>query len=292
MRAFVLRSMALCGAVLTLAGGARADAPAVSLYLDVGRHIAFLATLDGRPKRVCLDTGLGGAPVVASTTAAQLALPVVGSAQVSDPSGGDFVKVATTRLNQVGIGPLALQNVAASLQGALPLPVDCDAIVGLSFFGARTVTIDLAHHRLMVGDTRLLAGSPEVLPLAWDHGVPEVEVTVAGQSQPAHLDTMAQGLSLPAALVNRLHLHGPPRAFAVAHTVNGQFTVTGAQLDDSLRVGPIDYAGSFVEFNPRFPKINLGLSALGGLVMVFDPVNRLVALRGAPPRRKIPVPAG
>jgi hypothetical protein len=253
---------------------------ATEIPLEVGRGISVTGIVNGHQQaRFCLDTGLGGAPVISAVLAAHLGLKSTGEDSISDPSGiSPPVKVNQSQLESLAIGDTVFTHVALTIQSNGPLMRDCEGVLGLSLFANYLLTLDLRRSRLSLEQGHLSAVDAGVMPFTLDHGIPTVKIRIGSRLLSAHIDTMAPGLSIPTAMAASIKMDEAPVVIGKGRSVNGDFDITGAAIDDDIVLANYTFHQSFVEFNSRFPSANIGLSVLRNFTLRFDLANGLVEL--------------
>jgi hypothetical protein len=258
--------------------------------IEVGRGVLVRASVNkSQSVQFCLDTGFSGSAAVSEHLSKQLGLSATGSTEISDPSGRGAARVATVRLNRLSIAGIDRLNVEAAVQPDGPMTMACEGVVGLPFFKGRLLTLDMENGQLEAATGTLRPNDPDVLPYTSEDGIPQVTVKAGNSDIAADIDTMSQGFSLPTAWALKLHLESPLQVIGMGRTVSGEFEIRGAVVEDEVTVGPYNFKGSFMEFNSRFQKATIGLSALRHFALTFDQESGLVRLRAA--RRDITIAA-
>jgi Aspartyl protease len=247
------------------------------------------------PRPFCLDTGLGGGPVVSQRLAEKLHLQPQGTTKIGDPSGKGTLEVPLVRLAQLSVGEVVRTDVEAAVQPDSPLLEACDGVIGLSFFRDYLVTIDLRSQQLRIDRGKLSTTDDGVLPYTLDHGIPRVDMLLDGASLPVQIDTMGPGLNIPNALASKLKFAEPPRIVGMARTVSGSFEVRGGVVTNILSLGPYKFHQPFVEITSRFQTASLGLAFLHHFSITFDQNSQLVRFNSperdihvAPPQMRPP----
>jgi hypothetical protein len=264
--------------------------------LTVGRGVIVQAKVNQTASHpFCLDTGLGGGPVVSQRLAETLHLQTQGTRKIGDPSGRDALEVPVVRLAELSVGDVVLKDVEAIVQPDSPLLEECDGVIGLSFFRDYLLTIDLRNQQLRIARGQLNATDDGVLPYKLDHGIPRVEMMLDGAPLPTQIDTMGPGLNIPDALASKLHFAEPPRVIGMARTVSGSFEVRGGPVTNIFSLGPYKFRQPFIEITSRFPTASLGLAFLRQFSITFDQKSQLVRftsperdIRVSPPQMRPP----
>jgi hypothetical protein len=183
MNAWILSALALAATVaLPFAAPTTADDP-IELKLE---HFAggplrtVQGDLGGKPRTFLFDTG-GGITVLSTTLAKQLGCPVFGrgtgfrhdGSRVDGPRGGPVDLTFGNYRRRAEVGVLDLD---AMLQG---LP-KVDGIVCLETFAGRTLTVDMAHDRVVLETASSFAARIQ--------GAAELKVRIGHQAGGASLD--------------------------------------------------------------------------------------------------------
>ena len=146
---------------------------------------------------------------------------------------------------------------------------DVSGIIGTAALIDRVVTLDFAEKQLRLAKGPLSDGDGAV-PCDNRHGIPQMGLTIAGQTIPVQLDTgKTRDLSVPAKLRNKLALKGPPVS-AQGGTASGKFEMEVATLD-----GTVEFAGRKIvdpelEMTDRFSNAIMGTGILRRFVIDID----------------------
>jgi hypothetical protein len=118
----------------------------------------------------------------------------------------------------------------------------------------------------------------------WDRarGLPEIPISVAGTTIPAHLDSGASaGLSLPERLAAELPLASPLVMVGRARLVDRELVVRGATLAGEVRIGRFVLERPEVDFvDIATDQANVGPAILSQLALILDPANDRLRLVG------------
>lgn len=248
------------------------------------RHPAIDVRINGKgPFRLLLDTGSGADLIVDEALATELSLKASGTRQIGDPNTPDALTAKIVAVDRVEIGGLILRKVNAiswkrTSHGGADAP---RGVVGLGLFGPRLVTLDYGRGELTVASGELPeADGRTVLAASFEDGIPSLPIDVAGVPFRAHLDSGSTGfVGLPVDAVERIPLEAPPVPVGRARTASGDYPVTEARLQGSLRVGDIAIDHPKVRF-VDLPQANLGFDLLRSLVVTVDRKNARVRLVG------------
>lgn len=250
----------------------------VRIPMDLTRHVPVIeAKVNGKgPFRFQVDSGFGGAIEVTPALAQSLALPVIGESIGGDPSGKNQKTVRVLHAESVDIAELHLGQVGVSEGG--PHFDGIDGVIGLRLFNSLIVTFDYPNARFEVdGGALPAADGAKVLTYTAEHGVPTIEIDVAGVKVKTDIDSGSPALvSLPLSLAKSLPLAEEPRVMGRGRTVGNEFDIYAAPLKGEVHVGPITISNPQVDFVEIFPVGNVGFRFLKDLVVTFDPANHRV----------------
>lgn len=245
----------------------------IPLDLSGPRPIAMLTIGDSAPVPVVFDTGAGGNMLDVAYADAQR-LPHLGPVAVGSPAGGAPVQGYRTRIAAARLGGAALTDVAAIV---LPMSAPrARGVFGPATFAGRLVLVDLGR-----GEIRIVPRSPATVPAGAgfaysEGGLPGIDVAIGGTVFPGHIDTGSNGaLLVPTRLADQLPLVAPPRPVARARLADGsEVEVMGAQINGTVRIGPLALEHPEVRFIAGLQRINVGMGVLRGLTIVLDPQAR------------------
>jgi len=239
----------------------------VQIPMQVRNHVPVIeAKVNGKgPFHFQVDTGFGGLIEVTPELAKSLDLPVVGEAIGGDPSGknsrtmhvmmAESVDIANAHFGQVEVGELGR-----------PTAEGVDGVIGLQLF---RFEVD--------GGGLPAADGKTVLTYTAEHGVPNIEVDVAGVTVQADLDSGSPALlSIPLSIAKSLPLAEEPKVVGHARTMSNDFDVYGAALKGDVHIGGITITDPRLDFVEIFPVGNLGFRFLKDYAVTFDPANHRV----------------
>jgi len=251
----------------------------VQIPMDLTNHVPVIeAKVNGKgPFRFAVDSGFGGMMQVTPALEEKLGLPVIGEAISGDPSGKNQKTVRILRADAIDIGEAHFGQVDVGEQGGQHL-MDVDGIIGLQLFTSLIVTFDYPNSRFEVDGGGLpAADGAKILTYSVEHGIPNIEVDVAGVKVKTDIDSGSPALlSIPLALAKSLPLAEEPRVFGHGRTVGNDFDIYGAPLKGEAHVGAITLTNPQLDFVEIFPVGNLGFRFLKDLVVTFDPANHRV----------------
>jgi hypothetical protein len=251
----------------------------VPLDLTGPRPIAMLSVGAGEPARVIFDTGASG-NVLDADFARSAGLPDEGPAHVGTPAGGPPMVGFRTRIENGRLGNAALGGTRAV---ALPMPfmqrLNVEGVFGPGTFSGRLVFLDLAR-----SEVRVLPKTPETIPSGPSHpysdmgprSLPGVAVEIGGRSFDAHIDTGQPGmLMMPMAMTGEVPLGGALTDGPPARLADGvPRAVRIGRIRGTVRIGPLTFENPEVRFMEGLNRVNVGMLALRGATIVFDPAER------------------
>jgi CubicO group peptidase (beta-lactamase class C family) len=250
----------------------------VRIPMDLTRHVPVIeAKINGKgPFRFQVDSGFGGNIEVTPEVAQKLSLPAAGEMLTGDPSGKNQKTARVLHADSVDVGEAHLGDVGVQEGG--PHAEGVDGVIGLQLFTSLIVTFDYPNARLEVDSGGLpAADGAKVLSYTAEHGVPSIEIEVAGVKVKTDIDSGSPALvSLPLALAKSLPLAEEPRVMGHGRTAGSEFDVYAAPLKGDVHVGAITISNPMVDFVEIFPVGNVGFRFLKDLVVTFDPANHRV----------------
>ena len=252
----------------------------VQVPMDVTSHVPVIeAKVNGKgPFRFDVDSGFGGLMQVSHALAEKLALPVLGEAISGDPSGKNQKSVCVLHVEGFDIGAVHLGQFDVTEAGGGGPPREVDGVIGLQLFTSLLVTLDYPHKRFEVDGGSLPAGDGrKILTYTADHGVPTIEIDVAGTKVTTDIDSSSPALlSLPLALAKSLPLAEEPRVAGRGRTVGNEFDIYRAPLKGEARIGDITLTNPQIDFVDLFPRAHVGFRFLEDFVVTFDPAHHRV----------------
>ena len=250
----------------------------VDLPMDVTRHVPVIeAKVNGKgPFRFQVDTGFGGMIQVTPALAKSLELPVIGESIAGDPSGKNQRTVRVLSAESVDLGDVHFGQVEASEGG--PHFEGIDGVIGLPLFNGLIVTFDYPNSRFKVDGGGLpAADGAKVLTYNVEHGVPNIDIDVAGQKVKTDIDSGSPALlSIPLSLAKSLPLASEPQVVGHGRTPSNEFDIYSAPMKGEAHVGAITLTDPRLDFVDIFPVANLGFRFLKDYVVTFDPANHRV----------------
>jgi CubicO group peptidase (beta-lactamase class C family) len=252
---------------------------AVQIPMTMTSHVPVIeAKINGKgPFRFQVDSGYGGLIEVSPALAQTLALPVIGEAIAGDPSGKNARTVHILHAESVDIGSAHFGQVEVGEMGGRTME-GVDGVIGLQLFTSLIVTFDYPNSRFEIDGGGLPApNGTTVLAYSAEHGIPRIEVDVAGVKVKADIDSGSPALlSIPLSLAKSLPLTEEPHVVGHARTVSNEFDVYGASLKGEAHIGAITLTNPRLDFVEIFPIANLGFRFLKDYAVTFDPANHRV----------------
>jgi predicted aspartyl protease len=268
-------------AVFAAATAQAAATAVVPLDLSGPRPIAMLSVGEAPPVRVIFDTGASG-NVIDIDYARSIGLPDEGRAAVHTPAGGPPIEGFRTMIAAGRLGGAPLSNArAVALSSPALQHLEVRGVFGPSTFSGRLVHLDLAR-----GEVRITDKTPELIPAGpaspynggGDRlpGLPGIAVNVAGQRFDGHIDTGQPGLlMMPLAMASRVPLDGELRQAArPARMADGvPRPLFEGRIRGTVRIGPLTFENPEVRFMDGLQRVNVGMQALRGVIVVLDPAE-------------------
>jgi hypothetical protein len=185
------------------------------------------------------------------------------------------VAVPVVLAGSVEIGGVRFDNISATVGGQLP-GVSADGVIGLDLFTGWTVTLDYPKRELRLSRERLAAAGAHVVSFTTPHGVPRIDVGVAGKTVPADIDTGSPALfSVPSSL--NPPLRDQPHVTGQGRSVTGSFDISSADLNGDLVIAGWSTPHPTLDIADRFPGATVGSRFLRGYAVSFDLTAKLVA---------------
>jgi predicted aspartyl protease len=252
-----------------------------------------MVTINGRgPFRFVIDTGTGGDALVSPELAEQLALPTVGQATLSDPSGQGGRKVPIVQIDSLKVAGVEFTKVRAVEHKFFSEAGDAEGLLGFTLFRDYLLTLDFPNRRVTLANGSLAPdGEKTVLPFRMPAGVPIAWLKVDGlQPIEAQLDSGGGGLVLPQQLAARLKYDVDPVPFASGQSICTKFEIKAARLASDVKIGRYTFTHPVVEIHPAFPLVNFGSPPMQMFAITFDQKNLLVRFEASQKRFKLTAP--
>lgn len=276
---------------------------AISPQIAPGSHSADMAerygkpyvmvTINGRgPFRFVIDTGTGGDALVSPELAEKLALPTVGQATLSDPSGQGSRKVPIVQMESLEVAGVQFTNVRAVEHKFFSEAGNADGLLGFTLFRDYLLTLDFPNRRVTLTTGSVDPdGEKSVLPFRMPAGVPIAWLQVDGlKPVEAQLDSGGGGLVLPQQLADRLKYDVDPVPFASGQSICTKFEIKAARLASDVKLGRYTFTHPVVEIHPAFPLVNFGSPPMQMFAITFDQKNLLVRFEASRKRFTLTAP--
>jgi CubicO group peptidase (beta-lactamase class C family) len=251
----------------------------VQLPMDISQRIPVIeAKVNGKgPFHFGVDTGFGGMLEVSAALATQLALPAVGEVMVGDPSGKNPKKRRLLHADSVDVGEVHLGGVEVA-ERTSPMRDGTDGIIGLPLFASLLVTFDYPNGQFRIDGGHLpAADGVSILSYTVEHGVPAIEIDVAGQKVKADIDSGSPAeVSLPLATAKSLPLAEEARVVGHARIGESAFDIYAAPLTGNVRIGESVLTNPRLDFIEGIPNGNVGYRFLKNFAVTYDPENHRV----------------
>ena len=183
-----------------------------------------------------------------------------------------LAKQLGSRVESLDLGPLHFGGIDVVKRRA--------NVIGLNLFRGFLVTLDYPGARFRVREGSLPA---DAIAYSTPHGVPAIDIDVAGQTFQVDIDSGSPGeLTLPLSAGKSLPLASEPAVVGHGMTADGPFDVYAAPLKGDAHIGAITLSNPRLDLVSAFPAGNLGSRFLNKYVVTFDPKNRRVALEKMP----------
>jgi hypothetical protein len=251
----------------------------IPLDLTGPRPIAMLTIGAGDAVRVIFDTGASG-NVLDADFARAAGLPDDGPAQVGTPAGGPPMTGFRTHIDGGRLGNAAVGGArAVALPMAAMQHLNVKGVFGPGTFSGRLVFLDLARSEI-----RVTPKTPATIPAGASHpysdlgmrSLPGIAVEIGGHSYDAHIDTGQPGmLMMPMAMSGEMPLDGALTDGPPARLADGvPRAVRIGRIRGTVRVGTLVLTNPAVRFMEGLNRVNVGMLALRGAIVVFDPAER------------------
>lgn len=262
--------------MLPLAGAS--FAATASFDLDSGRPMVQLMVNGKGPYAFVLDTGSPSLLVMQSLVD-ELGLEVVGSDELESPMQGTPVEVDVVRVESIALGAAAVGDLEAMVLDMEGHGLGSGVVGPVLFREHGALTLDFESNTIALGEDSI-GDAGTWLPFGASAPLLDVPVRIGDVVIEGHLDTGNPGvLSVPNRFEDRLPLSGPVRTVGRARTVDAEFEIRGAPIDESVQVGDAEIPLSQIMLS-AIPVANLGTAGLRGLVLHVDWENERFALTG------------
>lgn len=252
-----------------------------------------MVTINGHgPFRFVIDTGTGGDALVTPELAAELGLPSVGQATLSDPSGQGGKKVRIVQIDSLNMGGVEFTNIRAVEHTFFAEAGTAQGLLGFTLFKNYLLTLDFPARRVRLATGDLTPdGEKSVLPFRLQAGVPVARLKVGGlEPVEAQLDSGGGGLVLPEQLAARLKFDIAPVAYAEGQSICTKFEIKAARLGGDVKLGRYTFTHPVIEIHPAFPLVNFGSPPMQMFSITFDQKNLLVRFEASQKRFTLSAP--
>jgi predicted aspartyl protease len=252
-----------------------------------------MVTINGRgPFRFVIDTGTGGDALVTPELAAELGLPSVGQATLSDPSGQGGKKVRILQIDSLNLAGVEFTNIRAVEHSFFSEAGTAQGLLGFTLFKSYLLTLDFPARRVRLATGSLTAdGEKSVLPFRLQAGVPVARLKVDGlEPVEAQLDSGGGGLVLPEQLAARLKYDVAPVAYAEGQSICTKFEIKAARLGSDVKLGRYTFTHPVIEIHPAFPLVNFGSPPMQMFSITFDQKSLLVRFEATQRRFTLSAP--
>ena len=235
--------------------------------------------VNGRgPFRFLIDTGTGGQALVSPELADELALPVVGHARLTDPSGLGQQRSDILQVHSLKVAGVEFAEIKAIRHRLYGEEENCQGVLGFTLFKDYLLTLDYPGRRITLASGAIDQDGGAALTFRMPDGVPIVPLRIDGLRVEAQIDSGGTGLSLPEPIAAHVKFLSTPTAFGSGESLATRFQIKAARLRPDVRLGRYAFRQAFVEINPAFPLVNVGSTPLAKFVVTFDQAKMLLRL--------------
>lgn len=270
------RSIALSPLALLLVQHAWAADNDLVLPLDMTgpRPRLMISVPGGATEPWVFDTGASGS-VIDIERARRWGLPQGETIEVGSPAGGAPIQGFRTTIAGARVGEMALPEFHAA---AIPQNIrhaEHAGVLSPNIFSGRLVVFEFAQSRVRITD-RVNAPRGESTPYSADFPLPAINVSIAGQTFEAHIDSGApQIVSFPYSAAASLPLAAAPEQVGVARFVDGEHPLYRAQIRGVVLIGPLTLTDPQIALTDGLPFVNVGAAALRQMTVTLDPERRV-----------------
>ena len=234
-------------------------------------------TVNGRgPFRFLIDTGTGGQALISPALADELALPVVGHARLTDPSGKGEQRSDIMHVHSLKIANVEFAEIRAIRHRLYGEEEICQGVLGFTLFKDYLFTLDYPGRRIVLTSGAMDQDGGSLVPFRMPDGVPIVPLRIDGQRVEAQVDSGGTGLSMPEPVAAKLKFLSTPVDFGKGESLATRFQIKAARLRPDVRLGRYTFKQAFVEINPAFPLVNLGSTPLQQFIVTFDQARMML----------------
>lgn len=228
------------------------------------------------PFAFVVDTGTNCDAIVSPRLVKRLGLRSLGHANITDLGGHSTLSLDAVELKSLAVAGTQFNLLRAVVTDLPDGDSVLDGILGFGLFREKLLTLDYPRRRLVLEEGKLAPGDAHVLALEMPDGIPFADISIAGQSVKAGIDSGGLGLSIPAAMAQRVPLAGRTETAAYGRTQVSEFELSGAVLNSVVKLAGFTFENPWLEVNPVFKLANVGSVALRDFAVTFDQKNKLV----------------
>lgn len=223
------------------------------------------------------DTGAGDT-MITSALKDTLQLDISGKDIASSPAGGQSFEVEQVTIATIGLNEAKVHDLQASVIDFGPPGIS--GVIGPSMFkDFGRVSIDFLSREINIGGTTQIWPNKTWIPFGDNAPLLDLTLTIGNAQIPAHIDSgQPGGLALPIKYKSQLPLSGPVKVVGKARTVDREFEIYSAPIEQSIQLG--DATLTLTEVNLfDVPYANIGHKALENLYLEIDWKNERFAIR-------------
>jgi len=224
-----------------------------------------------------IDTGTNCDAIVSPRLVKQLGLSTTGRKTITDLGGHGTHFLDTVDLKMLSFAGRDFRSVQAVVTDLPDGDSVLDGVLGFSLFKNQLLTLDYPRHRLTLQEGTLAGTNANgVMQMRMVHGIPVVEINVAGARIDAGIDSGGRGLSIPDSLISKLRFASSVDTVAFGRTQVSSFPLRGAVLDGAVELAGFRFEHPWLELNPIFSIANFGSSAMRDFIVTFDQRSKLI----------------
>jgi len=248
-----------------------------------GRHTMISGYVGGEgPYNFLIDTG-STPNAIDENIATAMGLTVVDQQEVM--SGGTVpMMVDIVEVPEITLGGLSVQGA-----GFITMPMaemsagQFHGMLGMDLFKELMISYDAHNNQITVSTDSLDASAPGVVALETESGGFRINLDVAGELRPFHVDTGSpSGFTFPASALDTVPVQGDITRGPDARLAGGTREIHEATLDGDIMMGGNVYSNPDIRFMGLAEVGNLGGAVLNQFTLRIDQKNGLLALQ--PPR--------
>jgi len=260
-----------------------------------GRPVVAVTIDDHGPFPFILDTG-AQVTVIDLALAEELGLPQTGSMPLGAPGSKHQAMAPVYSAPSVTAGDLVLPAEGLVGMDLTLFPEGAGrprGVLGFWLLGGGVATLDMSGRRFTLDPgASLTEGEDGAMPLRRSGAYPEFEVSIAGRTLEAHLDTGSPSvLTFPKEWQERIPLLAPPvLSDKKARMTGEERDMYVAILDGDATIGGVTLRNPEIKFMERIPGVNVGSALIRDALVQIDLSNRLIRLAPqAPQAPRVPL---